>query len=494
MPLALAGALVAAFATWAAYPPWGQAYLVVAAPIALLWSLRRVERYRDGFLVAGVYGTAVIAGSMYWIGGLADIALPPLAAAQGAMYGLFGLAAVYFRSRPAWVYVLGVTGAWAGMEFLRVRWPVGGLGWGGLGYPVGAWEPALTATAWIGTSGWAVIVVLVAATALSLDGISDRRWAWGLGSGVAALLAAGALAPPPAPGEPVDVTIIQGNSPCPRVRCPNERVLITENHLRLTEQLEEGSVDLVVWAESSTGFTTDPLLNNEVREAVVGEAARLDAYLILGSDRPSGPDAFFNSNIMFAPDGTVVGEYRKIHPVPFGEYIPGRSFLDWIPELSRVPRDMSPGLGPVIFDTPYGPIGSVISFEGSFARYMREHADAGAGMMVIATNEASYGDGPAADQLIWMTRMRSAETGLDIVHAAITGSSTFITDGGILGEVKTPLFEEAVLEGVVEVRDNGRTLFVRWGDWLAVLAMAFGGVAFTWARLVVDRSDESDGA
>lgn len=492
MPLALAGALLAAFLTWAAYPPWGQWYLVVLSPMVLLAALTRVTRHRDGFVVAGLYGAAVIAGTMYWIAGLADIALPPLALAQGAIFGLFGIAAVYFCPKPTWVYVAGITGSWAAMEFLRARWPVGGLGWAALGYPVGAFEPARTATAWIGTTGWAVVLVAFAAAVMTIHRAQGRRIVGVVGAMAVGLLIAGGVAPSPAPGEEIAVTIIQGNSPCPRVRCPNERALITESHLRLTEELQPASVDLVVWAESSTGFNTDPLLNNDVRERVVNEAARLDAYIMVGSDRPSGPDAFFNSNIMFAPDGTIVGEYRKNHPVPFGEYVPGRSFLSWIPDLSRVPRDMTPGDGPVIMNTPFGPVGSVISFEGAFARYIRENADAGAGVLVIATNEASYGDGPAADQLIWKTRMRSAETGLDIVHAAITGKSTFITDGGVIGDEVTPLFEEAVLEGVVQVRNNGRTLFVRWGDWLAVLAMLAGGVAFTWARLVPVASVESD--
>lgn len=492
MPLAIAGAVLAAFLTWAAYPPWGQWYLVLAAPLVLLWALQQVATYREGFVVAAVYGGAVIGGTMYWIGGLADIALPALVLAQGAVYGLFGVAAVYFRDKPALVYVVGITGSWAGMEFLRERWPVGGLGWAALGYPVGAFEPVRVATAWIGTSGWAVVIVALAASALAVQRPGGRRLLAAGAAMIGALVVAGWVAGPPAPGEQLEVTIVQGNSPCPRVRCENERTLITENHLRLTSQLEPGSADLVVWAESSTGFTTDPLVNNDVRERVVGEAARLDAYLMLGSDRPSGSDAFFNSNIMFDPDGIVVGEYRKNHPVPYGEYVPGRSILGWIPVLSRVPRDMTPGDGPEIFMTDFGPVGSVISYEGAFARYMRENAAAGAGLLVIATNEASYGDGPAADQLIWMTRMRSAETGLDVVHAAITGSSTFITDGGVIGDVVTPLFEEAILEGVVQVRSNGLTLFVRWGDWVAVLAMVFGGAAFTWARLVREPSHESD--
>ena len=46
---------------------------------------------------------------------------------------------------------------------------------------------------------------------------------------------------------------------------------------------------------------------------------------------------------MFGPDGRIVGEYRKRHPVPFGEYIPARPLFEWIPALDQVPRDMIAG-------------------------------------------------------------------------------------------------------------------------------------------------------
>ena len=65
-------------------------------------------------------------------------------------------------------------------------------------------------------------------------------------------------------------------------------------------------------------------------------------------------------------------------------------------------------------------------------------------MMVVATNESSFGDGPASDQLIGMVRVSAAAIGQDLAHAAITGKSTFIEADGSVGE-KTPLFEATVL-------------------------------------------------
>ena len=105
----------------------------------------------------------------------------------------------------------------------------------------------------------------------------------------------------------------------------------------------------------------------------------------------------------------------------------------------------------MVFDTGQLQIGSVISFEGGFSRYPRQHVEAGANLIVVATNEGSYGTTPGSDQFIGMTRMRAAELGLDVVHAAVTGKSTFIDASGAYGET-TGLGTQEILYGVVAGR------------------------------------------
>jgi apolipoprotein N-acyltransferase len=71
-----------------------------------------------------------------------------------------------------------------------------------------------------------------------------------------------------------------------------------------------------------------------------------------------------------------------------------------------------------------------------------------------------------------MTRMRAAELGMDVIHAAVTGRSTLITDGGQVGHT-TELAESTVLIGNVRLRTAGPTLYTRWGDWVQVMAIGF---------------------
>jgi apolipoprotein N-acyltransferase len=147
------------------------------------------------------------------------------------------------------------------------------------------------------------------------------------------------------------------------------------------------------------------------------------------------------------------------------------------------------GEGEVLFDLPGFQLGSIISFEGGFARYSREMANLGADLIVVATNEGSYGLTPASDQFIGMTRMRSAETGLDLIHAAVTGKSVIVTDGGVLGE-KTGLGTQEVLFGEVTPRPGLTTPYVRFGEWVSLVAILGGIVAWTRSRPRVPRGRE----
>ena len=203
----------------------------------------------------------------------------------------------------------------------------------------------------------------------------------------------------------LNITIVQGNSPCPgaKNRCSNERQKIYDSHLAQTQTLD-GNFDLVVWPESSTGFNNDPGVHSRVLNDVSTQALRLDSYFLIGGDRPVQKEYFENYGIFINREGEIVDQYLKQHPVPFGEYIPFRKYLDWIPPLALVPRDMIRGDGQKIFIVNDTKISTVISFEGSFQRYIRNSVLDGAELVVILTNQASYGESGMSDQFILMSR------------------------------------------------------------------------------------------
>ena len=275
----------------------------------------------------------------------------------------------------------------------------------------------------------------------------------------------------------LNITIVQGNSPCPgaKNRCSNERQKIYDSHLAQTQSLE-GNFDLVVWPESSTGFNNDPGVHSRVQNDVSTQALRLDSYFLIGGDRPVQKEYFENYGIFINREGEVVDQYLKQHPVPFGEYIPFRKYLEWIPPLALVPRDMIRGDGQKIFMVNDTKISTVISFEGSFQRYIRNSVLDGAELVVILTNQASYGESGMSDQFILMSRANAISNERPIVHAAITGKSAFIDHNGKVIS-KTELFETTTLNEKLEVRQT-ETPYSKYGNYLNYIFIIFGALKF----------------
>ena len=275
----------------------------------------------------------------------------------------------------------------------------------------------------------------------------------------------------------LNITIVQGNSPCPgaKNRCSNERQRIYDSHLSQTQSLD-GSFDLVVWPESSTGFNNDPGIHTRVQNDISTEAMRLDSYFLIGGDRPVENQYFENYGIFINKDGEIVDQYLKQHPVPFGEYIPFRKYLEWIPPLALVPRDMVRGDGQKIFMVNDTKISTVISFEGSFQRYIRNSVQDGAELVVILTNQASYGESGMSDQFILMSRANAISNERPIVHAAITGKSAFIDYNGKVIS-KTELFETETLTEKLEV-SKAETPYSKYGNYLNYIFIIFGASVF----------------
>ncbi len=467
--LRVLGAVLSGVLLATGYPPFEWTTTAWIGLAGLVFFTAGASGRRMALWSGYLFGLGYFGVILWWMTEVELIAYYPLVMVQALVFLVVAAATFAYRDRPSWAFVLATAGAYALAEFLRVRWPFGGFPWGSVGVTVGA-TPLRPSVQWLGATGWGVVLMALAAVVAL---VARKRLTWKVPAvavaGICLVALAGNLWPAIPDGEPRQVTIVQGNSPCPGVRCPDERHLIFESHLALTRNMAPGA-DLIVWPESATGGRADPLRNPLVAAAIGNEAVRLDALLLVGGDLDAGPDHFENMNMIFGTDGTIIDVYRKRHPVPFGEYVPLRPIFERIPALDRVPRDMIRGDEQTLFDLQGVTVGSVISYEGSYARYERQAVRSGADFIVVATNEASFGESSASDQFIAISRVRAAELGVDIVHAAVTGRSAFVhADGRVAG--LTGLFETTTTDGTVSARAAGPTLYVRWGDWLQVATM-----------------------
>jgi apolipoprotein N-acyltransferase len=168
--------------------------------------------------------------------------------------------------------------------------------------------------------------------------------------------------------------------------------------------------------------------------------------------------------------------------VPFGEYVPFRSLVDRVADVSDVPRDALAGTGPGVVDTATGRLGVLISYEVFFADRARAVVTAGGRLLLVPTNASSYTTAQVPAQELAVARLRAVETGRWVVQAAPTGYSGVVDPGGRV-RARGPLGDRATLLADVRLR-TGRTMAVRLGDTPVVLAAA---VTLALSRVPVRR-------
>src|SRR5438105_3595008 len=133
---------------------------------------------------------------------------------------------------------------------------------------------------------------------------------------------------------------------------------LTEHHLALADRLR-GPYDLVVFPESSLDDFS-PESNPRLRSRLVAVGERHGADVLANAAVPAPDGREFNQNQLYQPNGRLVGTYAKEHPVPFGEYVPFRSLVDWTGIVDRIPYDYSPGKTRTIFRVKGNRLASVI--------------------------------------------------------------------------------------------------------------------------------------
>lgn len=246
---------------------------------------------------------------------------------------------------------------------------------------------------------------------------------------------------------------------------------------RLTLQVEHDSLDLVAWPEVAVPSLLDPPHETGFSRYLEGLARRIGAPIVTGAYgveyRDNNRQVYFNSAFLATGDSVARPRYDKQYLVPFVERIPfvnpawfESTFGDlrWFGGLGR-------GQSSPLMRIDHARFGVLICYESIFARLSREYRNEGADFLVNMTNDAWYGrpEWYARTSALWQHPshlvMRAIENRVGIARPANTGISMFIDPKGRPHEW-TGLFEPAVRVDTVYTTDE-RTLYTRWGDWLA---------------------------
>ncbi|HEX2026131.1 MAG TPA: apolipoprotein N-acyltransferase [Actinomycetota bacterium] len=482
LPLALALAAGSGLALWLALPPADLGFLGFVALVPLLVALR-ASRARRGALLGLVFGVAFYGPLLSWLLPVTGVGWAALVLGVAAFLALFGaVVPMVWRDEAPLRTALAVGAAWALVEWFRSAWPFGGWSWVGLGATQHD-SPLLSGASVIGALGLGFVLAAVNALvvlAVVRFGRDPRRWLLPLGAAVV-LAVAPVLVPAADPdGSPVDVAVIQGNVPFEIGTASRiiEDTIVARSHADLHSRLAGNPPDLAVWPENALDRdpTRDPVLGPEVAEAI----RSVGAPTLVGAITETRGGRLLNEDLLYAADGTVVDRYAKIHLLPFGEYVPFRRQLSWIPDIARVRADLTPGEEPGRFGLGSGSFAAIICFENAFPDLVRDFVTEDTGFLVVSTNNSTFGISAAPEQHVVLSELRAVESGRWVVHGALSGISAFITPGGeVVGE--TALFERAVLRG--EVRHaSSTTVYDAIGGWLPVAFLVLLGIVYLAPR------------
>jgi apolipoprotein N-acyltransferase len=484
------------------YPPFSLVVPPFVALVPFLWELdARTEAGRHGGTPGRGQGTARLG---FWTGLFANglvlywmvVALWHFTSlsALGYLASILILAAWWalLAGGTAWVRRRTGLPLWVVFPLLwtAVEWGIGHQGdirfpWLGLGTSLTS-VPVLVQWADIaGARG--VTLWLVWANVMLYLALRRRTWrpAAAVALTVAAALGYGVWRERTTVLRPViTVAVIQPNVGYKEKPLRREQDASVLQLLQLTARADSlPGVRLVAWPEAAIDnyFVNVPQWEAWIRDFVRRSRIPVLAGGLDAQRRPDGTYDAYNAAFFFDSTGSDLSAptYRKTYLVPIVERVP---FVNprWFGDLKWFGGFAHGDRFPV-YRLSHGGFGVLICYESAFEDLARRYRREGADFLLNITNDAWFGRTAAPYQHAAHLVMRAIETRMGIARAANTGISEYVDPLGRTYD-RTPLEVQRVEAATVYTTD-GRTLYVRLGDWVAVFALV-GSAAVVAAALM----------
>ncbi len=438
--------------------------------IPLCWSVR-THGSRRAFIQGVIAGGAFYYLNLFWITNsirnFSDLPIPIalLVMALLAIYlsFYFGFFSFLLANNPltSWFSILFLASCWTLLEWLRGVLFVG-FPWNNLGTALSSGSPFTLLLPYGGVYSLSFLIIYANLAFYSLIFNQDnypfimRRIATLLAvPALYLLLLAGSHAGVDTLNKsfPIKISIIQPNIPQgekwnPAYRQQNFTIL-EQLSLETSETSTSEMPHLVIWPEASLPdfFQDAPLF----RDRISTLTRQGNFYLLAGSPQydtdSKGKHHYFNSALLFSPNGKLIAGYDKIKLVPFGEFTPLANYLPFLDKM--VPgADFTAGSPQRSMDLENFSLVPSICFEGIFPEFIAGSITKKAGFLVNITNDAWFGNSSGPQQHLFNTRMRAIENRCYLLRCANTGISAIINpDGRIINQL--PLGKRGKLEAII---------------------------------------------
>jgi apolipoprotein N-acyltransferase len=261
--------------------------------------------------------------------------------------------------------------------------------------------------------------------------------------------------------------IIQGNIDQSVKWNPQYQTRTLDIYHRLTRSTDDFNPQLVIWPETAVPFFVQNNIEFSLKLFDIAKESGSD--LIFGSPAYKRKDnriRYYNRAYHLSPDTGLSGFYDKVHLVPFGEYVPLKTFFPFIHRLVPAAGDFASGEKIAPLKLPYASAGILICFEAIFPELARLQVREGTDILINLTNDAWFGMTSAPYQHLSMAIFRAVENGRPVIRAANTGFSAFISPQGKV-ITRSGLFAEEILKHELELDGSKMKIYTRYGDFFA---------------------------
>jgi apolipoprotein N-acyltransferase len=295
------------------------------------------------------------------------------------------------------------------------------------------------------------------------------------------------------------IALIQGNIPRLKQWSLRYRDENLAKYAGLTRQASQQAPQLIIWPESAV--PEDILQNGGLRGKVASLAKEVGTYLLVGTSEYGKFEnqelkrknigkkqiRYYNSMVLFSPQGQVEGRYRKIELVPFGEYIPLKDYVRWPKAIAPVDADFLPGDEFTVFNAGGVTLATMICWEVMYPDLFREFVTRGADFIVSAHNAVWFGESAVTYQYLAVSAILAAQHRRAIAGVGNMGLTVFVDPfGRISNRLRSPDGRELFVEGVL-IEDipvsHEMTFYTRYGEVFAFLQIAVCGLLLLFALI-----------
>jgi apolipoprotein N-acyltransferase len=511
------------------YAPWdngGVIWFALMPLVAAVWFGKSERPFTLGY-VAGVVFFAL---TFQWLHALGELFKTP------ALRGLPILLALYLALYPAtWCWFLArvlapdrslrtfpnswrnlglgalAACAWTALEWVR-GWMLSGFGWNGLGVALHRDLPMIQIAEFTGVLGltWLVAftnvmgVIIVRRILGELGPLFLKRIRWEFSLSISLIVIVFGYgirvlwSSPPGNARSVRVAVIQPNIPQEDKFDPAAEDAVLVLLERLTGIAAATKPEFIIWPEAAVprGVYADEH-NFEFIQKIVTD---LPCPLLVGTliDTPGDPEPkMYNGAVLFSPGpiNEQPPEYRKLHLVPFGEYLPLRPLLGWLLE-DLIVGDIDAGTDLSLMSHPaIGNFTTLICFEDTLGNLTRRFGDLPdkrpPGLLINLTNDGWFLKTCAVEQHLANAVFRAVENRRPLLRCGNTGITGLVEPTGKVHRWIAP-HQQGFATQAISIHDRPTTFYMRWGDWIAWVSL-IPTLATTIRQVIIARSKKQQG-